>query len=93
MSEFLEIKLKEEKFNIETKQLKAILDFSLNFDEMIRPSYSSSRGDIVGQIHNELMRLVVDRFMEQYADEIIKRVDLDALVKRVQLNVLTRISG
>ena len=87
----INIKITKEDLNFDTNELKVSIDAVVDMAALIEGDYSRNRDGAERQILNMLVERVTESYLEKYQDEIIKGIDIEAIIKRVQLRVITKI--
>lgn len=92
MSEVIKLKVNDEFYDIKKQQLKMSMDVIYDFSQHDTGYIAQMRIAITQQIEHKIVNIVTDRYVEEYCDEIIKKVDLEAIIKRVQLATVNRVA-
>lgn len=88
---FLKIKISDEQYDFNKKELKMVLDCTVDFTSALETDLSRNKIDVEHYVTKKISEVAVDRYLDDHADEILKKIDLEAIVKRVQLAVVTRL--
>ena len=89
----MEIKINKTALDMDKKELKGMLSFTISLEETLETSYDSSVNHAKSKILNEIVDLAVKKYGEIYADKVIKEIDMDAIIKRVQLNIVSNVAS
>ncbi len=80
--------------NISDDEITVILNVKLTKDELVKVDYNRSLSrDVIECVQRRLIDEVSQLAVEKYTDEILKAIDLEAIVRRVQLQVINNIKA
>lgn len=92
MPEVIKIKSIKETLDVRTNILDMVLKISYKFNNHYDNDMARLERNIVRAIEDKIIDIVTDRYMMEFADQVIKKIDLETIVKRVQLQVVQRIN-
>jgi len=88
----MKIKIQKQEIDLETEQLELIVKISGNLGELVNMDQMHGRDGLIRQIQYRLADIITDKIVEAKSEEIIKQIDLDYIIKQVQLKVISNIS-
>ena len=85
------IKINNEIYDLSERTLQLDLSAVVCLkDTLINDNRHFSR-DVIEIIKEQIVRDVSEKYVQDFSDEIIKKVDLESIVKRVQLRIVERL--
>ena len=84
----MKLKVKEQTYDVDARELIVVMEASVNIDSLGQGSRHSFQESFEKIIANEMAQKVLN----QYESEILRKVDIEAIIKRVQLIVVDKIA-
>jgi len=92
MNEVITVKIKDQVLDLDKKMIKGAIDFNIDLVQLTESSHYHGRASLQDMILKKMESSITSKYLEAMEDEIVKKIDLDTLVKRVQLKIVDRIS-
>lgn len=88
------ITINSKSFDIDANELRANLDVIIRLDEVASEGMMYGREGVIAGVSSVLVKRISDRLLNSdFQDEIIKKVDIETIAKRIQLRVVARLTG
>jgi magnesium-transporting ATPase (P-type) len=88
----MKITKNEVTYNVDDKEVQAIVAFSVKMDELLNGNRSYGREDIIEIVKNSVAHKLVEKVIAENEAEILKQIDFDSIVRRIQLRVIDNFS-
>tara|TARA_R110002012_G_scaffold97550_2_gene234332 strand:- start:1160 stop:1453 length:294 start_codon:yes stop_codon:yes gene_type:complete len=88
----IEIKIKENTYSISANTLRTVAEITFNLEAMEKDNWSREKERIERRVLDEVSSIVSSKFLAEYSDEVLKKIDIDEIVKRVKLNIIQNIA-
>lgn len=91
MDGLLNIKVRDEEYCFNKKEIKMVLDVSVNLKRSLEDDYSRVSESVEREIKRRIVEHVTDKYLGDMEDAIIHGIDLDSIIKRCQLKTVERV--
>lgn len=89
----INLRISNENYDLNTKEFKGNIDFIVDLSKITEQNYSRNKEGLEDIVIRELTNRITERYLDKHADEILEKINIETIVKRIQLSVINRISN
>jgi hypothetical protein len=89
----VEVTISKEKVSLDRKDIELVLRVQSKLEDFAQGDFRYGESGIVAKVTDLVSAKIEQRIMDEMSDEIIKKIDLEMIIKRVQLRIVDRIGA
>jgi len=89
----MKIKINDSLIDFDKNKIKFSLDFEDDLNNLLKQNHAYGYRGVEDGIMYKLVELICEKMMEEKADELVNRIDLDAIIKRVQIKMVSNLAN
>ena len=84
----MEVRIKDSEINLSTEKIKALIELEVSINAII----DLGRKNVSDRISEQVADILTEKILENHSDIILKKVNIESIVKQIQLKVVSRMT-